>query len=98
MGSGEPRSAWDNSPRIRERARKRLAAQRGDCHICGQPIDYTLKTPDPMSFELDHLKSKFLNPELAFDPRNHAASHRKCNRAKSDSEYAPIIRRSGALK
>jgi 5-methylcytosine-specific restriction endonuclease McrA len=63
------------------------------------PIDYTLTTPDPMSFELDHIKSKYIYPELAFDPKNMASSHRKCNRAKSDKEYAKqIIRRSGALK
>lgn len=89
---------WSNSAHVRDRHRARLRAEGGPCHICGQPIDYTLKSPDPMSFELDHLKSKFRFPELAFDPSNMASSHRKCNRAKSDREYAPIIRRSGALK
>jgi 5-methylcytosine-specific restriction endonuclease McrA len=51
-----------------------------------------------MSFEVDHKKSKFKYPELAAVPSNWAASHRRCNRAKSDREYAPIIKRSGVLK
>jgi 5-methylcytosine-specific restriction endonuclease McrA len=92
------KSAWDNDSRRRTLARARLRREAGPCHICGLPIDYTLITPDPMSFELDHLKSKDRYPELAFDPRNHKPSHRQCNRAKSNSEYAPIIKRSGALQ
>jgi 5-methylcytosine-specific restriction endonuclease McrA len=89
---------WDNSAHIRERARARLRRAAGPCWICGGVIDYSVKSPDPMSFELDHKKPKELFPELAFEPTNWAASHRKCNRAKSNREFAPIIRRSGALR
>ena len=88
---------WDNSARVRERARAKLRRENGPCWICGQPIDYTLRTPDPGSFELDHKLAKETHPELAFDPNNWAASHRQCNRAKSNKAFAPIIKRSGTL-
>lgn len=54
------------------------------CYICGQPIDLTLKTPHPLSFELDHELPVSKYPELAFVTSNHRSSHRRCNRAKSD--------------
>lgn len=88
---------WGNSARVRERARQRLIREHGPCWICGLPIDYTLRTPDPLSFELDHKKPRDTHPELAFEPSNWAASHRQCNRAKSNKEFAPIIKRSGTL-
>lgn len=39
----------------RKRARRIIAARREACHICGREIDFTLKSPDPMSFEVDHV-------------------------------------------
>lgn len=90
-------ASWDNSPRIRARARARLAREAGPCWICGLEIDYLLRTPDPMSFELDHKKPKDAFPELAFEPTNWAASHRGCNRTKSNKEFAPIIKTSGSI-
>lgn len=68
----------------RAQDRERLKRRALPCHICGQPIDYTLKTPDPMSFELDHVVPVRTSPEREHDPTNHAASHRTCNRAKWD--------------
>lgn len=38
-----------------ERMRKRIAATRANCHICGGAIDYDLKWPDPMCFVVDHV-------------------------------------------
>lgn len=88
---------WDNSAHIRERARARLRNEGGPCWICGLPIDYALRSPDPGSFELDHAKPKDRYPELAFEASNHRASHRACNRSKSNKDHADIIKRSGAL-
>lgn len=68
----------------RDQDRDRLRRKSLPCHICGQPIDYTLKTPDPGSFELDHITPVSVAPELKHDPTNHAASHRRCNREKWD--------------
>lgn len=80
----------------RDRLRARLRATGAACHICGKAIDYTLKSPDPMSFELDHVipLSKGGTDTLG----NAAASHRTCNSTKRARLVAPIIRRSGALR
>lgn len=50
-----------------------------------------------MAYELDHVKPVDKFPELAFTPSNWRPSHRQCNRAKWNNEFAPIIKRSGAL-
>jgi 5-methylcytosine-specific restriction endonuclease McrA len=39
----------------RDRDRARIKATRADCHICGQPVDYSLPHTDPMSFVVDHV-------------------------------------------
>ena len=64
----------------RDRDRAAIKRTKPPCHICEQPIDYALKTPDPMSFEVDHLipLARGGTDTLA----NKAASHRACNRAK----------------
>lgn len=80
---------------VRDRDRAAIRRTRAGCHICGQPIDYTLKSPDPMSFEVDHLVplSKGGPDTLA----NKKAAHRACNSKKRARAYAPIVRRSGVL-
>lgn len=79
----------------RDKHRTTIARAQPPCHICGQPIDYTLTHPDPMSYVVDHLMpvAKGGPDTLA----NKRAAHRSCNRAKADKAYAPILRRSGAL-
>lgn len=79
----------------RDRLRRRLARSQPNCHICGHPIDYTLKHPHPQSYQLDHLVP--LNRGGAHTIENAAASHAACNRAKSDKAHAPIVRRSRSL-
>lgn len=80
---------------MRKRARRMLAARNEACHICGQPIDYSLKTPHPRSFEADHVQA--LARGGADTMTNFRASHRECNSKKRARDYAPIVRRSGAL-
>lgn len=65
---------------VRDRDRKAIARTKPPCHICEQPIDYALVSPDPMSFEVDHIipLARGGPDELA----NKAASHRVCNRTK----------------
>lgn len=79
----------------RKRDRARIAATKADCHICGKPIDYTLKWPDPMSFEADHVQA--FSRGGADNLSNKRASHRTCNSTKRARDYAPIVRRSGSL-
>lgn len=38
-----------------KRFREVIARSKAACHICGEPIDYKLRTPDPKSFVIDHL-------------------------------------------
>lgn len=66
----------------RDRARRRHRRLNDPCGICGQAIDYTLRTPHPDSFEVDHIHPH--SKGGTFDPNNTQAAHRRCNRAKSD--------------
>lgn len=78
--SGKPRSPRNDALRKRYRVHaKRLGLP---CAICAEPIDYGTPSPDPMSFEADHIipLSKGGADEWgALQP-----SHRVCNRAKWD--------------
>lgn len=54
------------------------------CHLCGETIDQTLRFPHPKSFSVDHILPRSLNPELAMDRANLAASHLGCNSSKGN--------------
>lgn len=74
---------------IRDRHRREIAKNQPDCGICGEPIDYTLKHPDPRSYVVDHiLPIKHGGLDELFMPDGtpqKQAAHRECNRAKSDT-------------
>ena len=78
-----------------ERHRARHRATQAACHICGNPIDYTLRWPDPKSFVVDHIIPIARGGPHTFE--NTAAAHADCNSKKRARLHAPIIRRSGAL-
>jgi len=80
----------------RDKDRARIRATGAACHICGEPIDYTLDWLNPRSFVVDHVVP--LAKEGADNIGNKAAAHRECNSKKRARLVAPIIRRSGALK
>lgn len=73
----------------RRQVRARVLAAYDVCAICGQPVDKTLRTPHPMSPEVDELipVSRGGDP-LAWD--NVRLTHRRCNRLKSNrsDDYA----------
>jgi len=74
----------------RDRDRAAIRRTKPPCHICELPIDYDLKSPDPMSFEVDHIIP--LARGGADVLANKAASHRSCNRTKWHSlaeDFAP---------
>ena len=83
------------STRQRDRDRVTIRRARPACHICGDPIDYTLPYLHPQEFVVDHLIP--LSRGGRDDLSNKAAAHRACNRSKSDKDHAPIVRRSGSL-
>lgn len=68
------------STTVRDRDRRAIARTKPPCHICELPIDYSIPSPDPMSFEVDHVIA--LANGGADTLENKAASHRTCNRTK----------------
>jgi 5-methylcytosine-specific restriction endonuclease McrA len=85
MPSSNPRYA--NSSR-RARIRRWLIATQDHCALCGKPIDKTLKTPHPMSAEVDEIIpiSKGGSPT---DRDNVQLTHRVCNQRKSNKVTTP---------
>ena len=86
----------------RQRDRDTIARTKASCHLCGKPIDYTLRSPDPMSYEVDHVvplssASDDLERDLLDQLSNKAAAHRTCNSKKRARAVAPIVRRSSTL-
>ena len=80
---------------IRDNHRRIIARGKPACWICGKPIDYTLRHPDPQAYVVDHKIPIATGGTDTLD--NKAAAHRACNRAKSDRPFANIIKRSGVL-
>lgn len=78
---GNPRYTNGNA---RRKIRERLKAEKRPCHICGQPIDYSLPANDPWSFEVDEIVpiSQGGDP---FDYSNVDAAHRICNQRRGGS-------------
>lgn len=71
--------------KIREMAWQRDRRNRAPCHICGQPIDYTLPPSSaPLAWSPDHVVPVSKAPHLELDLTNIAASHRHCNEARGD--------------
>jgi 5-methylcytosine-specific restriction endonuclease McrA len=86
--------------RIRGRARAERNARilRRDpvCYICGLSIDLTIPWPQPMCGVVDHVIA--INRGGKDDATNLRSAHNKCNRDKSDKDFAPnIFKRSGTL-
>lgn len=66
-----------------KRLRARLRGRRDDCHICCRPIDYDAHHHAPWAFQMDHLvQVAHGGPTIE---ANVAASHRACNRRRSDT-------------
>ncbi len=80
----------------RDRDRQTIARTKPACYLCGEPIDYSLKFPDPWCFTVDHVIP--LEAGGVDDLSNKAAAHWTHNRAKGyRTDGGPVIRRSGSL-
>ena len=66
-----------------EKNKKRIYATQNTCGICGQPVDMTLRYPNPMAKCVDHIipLAKGGHPS---DINNLQLAHWTCNRQKSD--------------
>ncbi len=73
---GEHRTAFD-------RNKKKIYATQKLCGICGQPVDFSLRYPNPMSKTVDHIIpiNRGGHPS---DLANLQLAHLSCNRQKSD--------------
>ena len=58
-----------------------LKAQGLPCAICHEPIDYSLRTPHPRSFEVDHIDPRARGGDL-WARSNLQPAHRECNQRK----------------
>ncbi len=81
-------------PRVNDtrakRLRSRVRAEQRPCHICLKPIDYAAHHHNPSSFQLDHLW-QITHGGPAYEYDNAGASHRLCNRWRSDKIDATTI-------
>jgi len=75
------RSKIDNSG-LYAKNRLVILATQEMCAICGGYVDKTLKTPHPMSAEIDHIIPLNKGGRSTLD--NLQLTHRQCNRLKSD--------------
>ena len=81
----------------RDQHRRQIKARRGPCAICGQPINYALPYLHPLSFEVDHIIPFAKGGPDTID--NKQASHRRCNRDKSDAiDYDPATKQGVTIK
>ena len=69
-----------------ERNRKKILKTQNTCGICGNPVDVSLKPPNPMAPTIDHIipVSKGGHPS---DIKNLQLAHSACNRQKSDKLF-----------
>lgn len=78
-------SKWQ---KIRRLAWDRDRRARAVCHICGQPIDYSIPASSaPLAWEPDHVLAYAIAPELELDLNNIKASHRQCNRQRGTGTH-----------
>jgi len=66
-----------------ERAKKTILSSQTNCGICGNPVDKTLKWPNPLSPTVDHI-IPVIKGGHPTDLHNLQLAHWCCNRQKSD--------------
>lgn len=78
---------------IYRRNREALRAKRLPCWLCGKPIRYDLKPPEPLSFSADHVDPVGLGGSNHGELR---AAHLGCNkkRGKKRPEATGILKTS----
>ena len=82
----QPAAGHGRTSRRFRSLRENLRRQKLPCHLCSQPIDYTLDWPHPGSFTVDHRKPLSTHPHLAEDPRNLAPAHLDCNSSRGNRQ------------
>ena len=70
-----------------KRIRLLVLAGEPPCGICGDPIDYALRFPDPMSPSVDHIVP-WRQGGAWFDLENLRAAHFRCNAGRRPESEA----------
>lgn len=86
------RDGWAKATYLK--AKKKIFATQSVCAICGRPVNFDLKFPDPWSATVDHIipLSKGGSPA---DIANMQLAHLQCNRLKaSKMNTLPAVRAS----
>ena len=78
----------DRWKKMADQFKHRCKIARLPCHLCGQPIDYTLKT-GPQAFQVDHYHPISQRPDLVYDQRWFRPSHATCNNHRGDKPIQP---------
>ena len=85
-------SRWKD---IRKLAWERDRKAKAVCHICNQPIDYSLQPSScELAWEPDHIIPFSKRPDLELDLNNIAPSHRRCNRARCSGDLVGLGQQS----
>lgn len=66
-----------------EKNKKRIYATQTVCGICGRPVDFSLKYPDPLAACIDHIVP-IVRGGHPSDIANLQLAHWTCNRQKAD--------------
>lgn len=66
-----------------EKNKKKIYATQTVCGICGRPVDFNLKYPDPLSPCIDHI-IPIVRGGHPSDLNNLQLAHWTCNRQKAD--------------
>lgn len=79
---GRPRSR--RYKKLKTEFRATCQAVNSPCWLpdCQRPIDYSLKSPHPDSFSVDHAIPVAERPDLAEDPANFRPAHLDCNKRR----------------
>lgn len=75
----------------RKRYRSQCEVVKAPCHLCGQPIDYTVPSGEGESFEVDHFYPVDDYPELMEDIGNFRPSHKSCNASRGKAPVVPTL-------
>ena len=69
-----------------EKNKKIIFKTQNTCGICGKPVDFSLKYPDPLSATVDHIIPVSKNGHPS-EISNLQLAHFSCNRQKSDKLF-----------
>lgn len=81
----KPNPRYANGHR-RRTLRTRVLREETHCGICGEEVDKTIPTPDPMSPEIDEIQPISLGGD-PLDRKNCRLVHRECNRCRSTGKH-----------